>query len=110
MESLLALNLRKLRNERGLTQAGLAEKIGAADATISRLERGRIMPSLDLTQRIAKALRVSVDDLTLAPVVPTASPLRSCDAQLLAIVRDLDAAVVDKIRLCVKALLESGKR
>lgn len=51
-------NLRKLRLERGLTQAELADMIGVNQATISKIERGSEAVTLDLVFRIAATLNV----------------------------------------------------
>ena len=51
------------RRYRGLTQAGLAEKIGVAKQTISSVESGRRRGSIDLRRKIAAALDVDLDDL-----------------------------------------------
>jgi transcriptional regulator with XRE-family HTH domain len=45
------------------TQAELAEKVGVAVETISRLERGSAMPSLARMEEIASALGVELPDL-----------------------------------------------
>ena len=46
----------KQRLDKGLTQAGLAKKIGTKQSAISRLECGMYNPSLAFLQKIAKAL------------------------------------------------------
>ncbi len=55
--------LRKARIKRGLTQVELGERVGVSRVTISYLETGRRRPSMDLLQRLAKALKVKVGDL-----------------------------------------------
>ena len=55
--------LKKARENRKLTQAKLAAKVGVHEMTISRLERGDRQPSMDLLQRLAKVLRVKVGEL-----------------------------------------------
>jgi len=57
------MRLKKLREARGWTQTELAEKVGVARNTITRLEIGSSRPSLALLERIAKALRVKVGEL-----------------------------------------------
>jgi transcriptional regulator with XRE-family HTH domain len=47
----------------GLSQAQLAERIGVATETISRLERGVAVPSLARIESIADALEISLHDL-----------------------------------------------
>ena len=51
------------RRHRGLTQAGLAEKIGVAKQTISSVESARRRGSIELRRKIAAALNVDLDDL-----------------------------------------------
>lgn len=50
------------RQKRGLSQAELANKIGTTQSVIARLENGNQsrMPSLDLLNRIALALQLSL--------------------------------------------------
>ena len=55
--------LKQIRQKRKLTQAALAEKVGVARVTIARLEIGDRNPSMDLLQRLAKALKVKVGEL-----------------------------------------------
>lgn len=58
--------IKQLRTEAGLSQAELAQLLGASDARqISRYENGRITPSLNATIRIAEALNISLDYLAI---------------------------------------------
>ena len=60
----VVLNLRYWRERRGLTQAELAETIGARQATISGFETGKTQRiEFDLLQRLANALRCKPKDL-----------------------------------------------
>ncbi len=52
--------LKKAREKRGLTQGALAEKVGVDRVTIARIETGARNPSMDVLQRIAKALKVKL--------------------------------------------------
>jgi putative transcriptional regulator len=58
-----AMRLRQLREEKGLTQAELADRVGVSRGYISRLEIGRHDPPLSMVERLAKALRVKVSRL-----------------------------------------------
>jgi transcriptional regulator with XRE-family HTH domain len=58
-----AVKLRKIREQRGLTQEALAEKVGVSRGYLSRLEMGRHDPPLSLLRRLAKALGVKVGRL-----------------------------------------------
>ncbi len=55
--------LKRLRERRGLTQQQLADAVGVARVTIGRVEIGSARPSLDLLERLARALRVKVSRL-----------------------------------------------
>jgi transcriptional regulator with XRE-family HTH domain len=48
--------VRQVREDRGLTQAELAARIGSTQPALARLEAGGVMPSLDTLHRIAEAL------------------------------------------------------
>jgi transcriptional regulator with XRE-family HTH domain len=61
---LLAASVRALRKHRGLTQAGLAERTGGAQAHISGIERGTYDPRASTLIAIAAALGC---DLLLVP-------------------------------------------
>ena len=62
MES-LAVNLKNLRERRGLTQAQLGARAGMGAASVSHFETGQRAPSLESLVRLADALNVSVDAL-----------------------------------------------
>lgn len=51
------------RTKVGLTRQELADEVGVHYQTIGYIERGEYAPSLVLALRIAKVLKVSVEDL-----------------------------------------------
>jgi transcriptional regulator with XRE-family HTH domain len=51
-------NMRTQRSECGLTQAGLAEKVGTSGNYIAQIERGEKYPSPGMIDRIALALDI----------------------------------------------------
>jgi putative transcriptional regulator len=60
----LSKNLRKLREQKGLSQDRLAKLADVANNTIIKIEQGEnINPTLETLKKMAKALEVSVDDL-----------------------------------------------
>lgn len=63
-ENSLAKNLKKLREKVGLSQDRLAKLADVANNTIIKIEQGEnINPTLETLKKVAKALKVSVDDL-----------------------------------------------
>ncbi len=74
--------LRRLRQQRKVTLAGLSEATGISVSTLSRLESGRRRPSLELLLPIARAHRVPLDELI------GATPVRDPRVRLSPVVRD----------------------
>ena len=56
----LGARLRELRKEKGLKLAALANKSGVSLAYVSEVERGKKLPSLEVLDRLAGALGLSV--------------------------------------------------
>jgi len=55
--------IKDLRAARCLTQEELAELVAVTRKTVNTVENGRFVPSTVLALRLARALRVRVDDL-----------------------------------------------
>ena len=55
--------IKQLRENRHLTQAELAEKIGVSSKTVSKWETGKGLPDISLLQPLAQALGISVIEL-----------------------------------------------
>lgn len=56
----LAIEIRALREKKGLSQRELAELVGTTQSAIARLESGHISPTLPTLDRIAAALGAEV--------------------------------------------------
>ena len=59
----MGLRIRQLREKRGLSLRGLAEKAGMDFTTLNRIELGKATPRFDTLEKLAKALGVSVREL-----------------------------------------------
>ena len=57
------MKLTQLRTQQGLTQVTVAKKVRVTQAYIALLEKGKQNPTLDVLERLAKALRVTVAEL-----------------------------------------------
>ncbi|UBU16289.1 helix-turn-helix domain-containing protein [Nonomuraea gerenzanensis] len=64
--------LRALRRARGATLVALAAETGLTASTLSRLENGKLRPTLEQLLPLARAHGVPLDDLVAAP--PTGDP------------------------------------
>lgn len=56
-------NLKRIRNEKSISQDELSKKIDIHSVQLSRYERGQSVPSIDIASKIADALEVSIDEL-----------------------------------------------
>ena len=63
MAEFLNKNIKYLRNIKGLSQQGLADKVGVDRSTISRIENSEIETTIDNALKIARVLGVELQDL-----------------------------------------------
>lgn len=92
----LAENLKRLRKEKRWSQTQLAEHIGSHLSHINRIETGKYNPSLDVVQKLAKALDVTIDYL----VSNTAEDLREVHIE--------DKSLLERVKL-IDSLEEEDK-
>ncbi|PIV12862.1 MAG: hypothetical protein COS47_00230 [Candidatus Nealsonbacteria bacterium CG03_land_8_20_14_0_80_36_12] len=60
----LSKNIKRLRKDKGFSQEKLARLADVANNTLIKMESGENKnPTLETLKKVAKALRVSVDDL-----------------------------------------------
>lgn len=71
IRDVLALNLRRLRADQGLSQEDLADRADIDRTYISSLERSVYAAGIDVVDRLAKALGVTVADLLAQPEEPS---------------------------------------
>src|SRR4051812_47352781 len=71
----LGETLHRFRRDRGITGAELAESVGVTQGTISKMERGFLVPDLDFLAKFAHSLRLTYDEaaklMNLAGVIPS---------------------------------------
>ena len=106
----IGIQVRNLRLKSGMTQAELAESVGIADETMSRIERARLTPSTALVTKLAASLGVSPGALFEATAVAPKSPtLRSVERRLLHEVRDLPDELIEDLIRGVRLILDVGR-
>ena len=59
----VAKRLKTLRLDRGLTQSDVAEKADMSTNYYAKIERGELRPSVDIYERLAKALKATASDI-----------------------------------------------
>lgn len=95
----MPLNLRTIRESRGLSQAELARRIDADKSMISRLESGRTRLASHHIRRLTAALDCRPDDL-----VADGMPLTDDERELIDRVRDLAQEDFAYVRQMVERL------
>jgi len=55
--------IKEQRNEKGLTQVELAEKLGVSNRTISKWENGKCLPDYSILKDLCKELDISINEL-----------------------------------------------
>ena len=60
--------IKRLREEKGITQTQLAEQIGVSGKTVSKWEKGLSVPDAELLLKIADEFEVSVSELLGAKI------------------------------------------
>ena len=59
----IGLFLKELRNENGMTQEQLGEKLGVSNKTISRGETGKYMPPVDCLNMLSDIYNISINEI-----------------------------------------------
>ena len=63
LKFVIAKNVQKLRQEKGMTQLELAEKLNYSDKSVSKWERGESLPDIGVLKSIADLFEVTLDYL-----------------------------------------------
>ncbi len=56
-------NIRRLRNEKGMTQEQLASRMGVTSAAVSKWESGQSLPDITMVMPLARVFEVTTDEL-----------------------------------------------
>lgn len=65
IKQILAINLKRIRKDKGMSQEDLAHIVGVDIQSIAAVEQGRTWPTIKNIEAIASALRVKESDLFL---------------------------------------------
>jgi transcriptional regulator with XRE-family HTH domain len=102
----LGANVRSLLEVRGMSQAGLAARIGKSQSTVSQIIHGRVPVAIDTIEALANALHVP--HAALLARIPSGSPRRrvSPESELIACWR----AASPEVKSLVSELLQHTSR
>ena len=96
--------IQRTRKERGMTQEELAEKINIASNSISRIERGMLIPALPTLIDICNALEIGAD-LVLASYLSADTPIRW--TPLAEKLKEIDLEKQRKIEILLDCMIET---
>lgn len=103
--------LRRLRNETGLSQSKFADRVGVDHAYVSRLEAGRRRPARDMVFRVALEFGLSIDrrnELLAAAFGVDLRPAELRDPDCAALIVLLaDTTIPEEIRAQMRETLRS---
>lgn len=100
--------LEKIRKERGLTQAQLANKLDVNQSLIAKWESGKVQPRAATLEKLAEVLEVQVDELLAGEYGTVSVNLRSLDPKLVELfeqVHKLAPPDRDALRRILEAML-----
>ena len=75
LKSRVGANIARLRKDRGLTQAELAERINYSDKAVSKWERAESLPDVLTLISLAEQLGTDLNTLTGLPAAPAPEPI-----------------------------------
>lgn len=88
------------RDQAGLTQEELSERLGIGNQAISRIERGAVMPTLPRLYEFAEAFECRIDELLLSTSIRDADQAAAIAHQIAGLSpsdRQLVAGIVDQL-------------
>jgi transcriptional regulator with XRE-family HTH domain len=59
----LGLNLKRIRTKKAISQGDIARELGVSRGFVSTIENGKTNPTLTTISKLAKALKVSTNEL-----------------------------------------------
>jgi transcriptional regulator with XRE-family HTH domain len=100
----IAVRIKELREEQGLSMRKLAERSGLSQAFISSIEAGQKQPTLDSLLKLSSGLGISLIDLLGGDPVTASLPPHLND--LLNNARQLTPAQIDALNQFIRIITE----
>ena len=105
----LSIRIKSLRKATNLTQEKLAEKCNVSWRTISNLERGSVVPSLNLICNLSQQLNISIDDLLNNKIQTTKSLTQlKKESEVIEEVTRMNYKMLDHLQNYIKLLKHSN--
>ncbi len=104
LKSLIATRIKAIRQAKGMTQEELAEAIDRTVETISNLERGKSLPSVQTLMIIANALDITISELLENAEAPPSPARVRAETRLRAAAKSLPDSDLEIAVVLVEAL------
>jgi len=110
----IGIRLRKLREERKLSQGDIEKRTGLLRCYISRVENGHTVPSLETLERLAAAMEIPLYQLFYEgerpPDLPNLTQRKSTDELAMEIPADRDTRFFQKVKRLLGNINDRDRR
>ena len=102
----IGMFLKELRNENGMTQEQLGEKIGVSNKTISRWETGNYMPPVDCLIMLSDIYQICINEILSGERAAGNEFTKIAEQNITATLKELekDFQTFEKKMMCILAL------
>jgi transcriptional regulator with XRE-family HTH domain len=111
---IIGIRLRKLREERKLSQGDIEKRTGLLRCYISRVENGHTVPSLETLERLAAAMEIPLYQLFYEgerpPDLPNLTQRKSTDELAMEIPADRDSRFFQKVKRLLGNINDRDRR
>ena len=110
----IGTRLKKLREDRSLSQGDIEKRTGLLRCYISRVENGHTVPSLETLERLAAALEIPLYQLfyegDAEPVLPNLSKRRTTEELVLDAEQEKELRFFEKVRRLLSKIDEKDRQ
>jgi transcriptional regulator with XRE-family HTH domain len=110
----IGTRLKKLREEKSLSQGDIEKRTGLLRCYISRVENGHTVPSLETLERLAAALEIPLHQLFYEgdgePVLPNLSKLQSTEELVLDAEQEKEVRFFEKVKRLLDKIDEKDRQ
>ncbi|MGA8183040.1 MAG: helix-turn-helix transcriptional regulator [Terriglobia bacterium] len=111
---IIGIRLRKLREDRKLSQGDIEKRTGLLRCYISRVENGHTVPSLETLERLAAAMEIPLYQLFYEgerpPDLPNLTQRKSTDELAMEIPADRDSRFFQKVKRLLGNINDRDRR
>ena len=111
---IIGTRLRKLREDKKLSQGDIEERTGLLRCYISRVENGHTVPSLETLERLASALEIPLYQLFYEgdepPVLPNLSKRQSTEELVMDEESEKEMRLFEKVRRLTSRIDEKDRQ